>query len=133
MPVARQYESGLRQRGTHLRSMREVLGYSVHSTDGEVGSVEDLIIEETLWGVHHVIVALQQPARSVVLPPESIRSISWPDKRVWVNLSRQEIANSPVFDPTKPVNHDIGHRLYDYYGRPVHVPSPAASEEVRQR
>lgn len=130
MPVARQYESGLKRPGSHLRSMREVLGYSVHSTDGAVGSVEDLIVEETLWGVQHAIVALTQPPRSVLLSPESIRSISWPDKIAWVNLSLQEIANSPVFDPAAPVNHDREHRRYDYYGRPVHPRPPVALEDV---
>ena len=59
MPVARQRETGLKRPGSHLRSLREVLGYSVHTTDGEAGSVEDFIIEDTLWGVHHVVVALE--------------------------------------------------------------------------
>jgi hypothetical protein len=89
MPIARQYQSGLKQPGSHLRSMREVLGYSIHTTDGEVGTVRDFIVEDTLWGVQYAIVALKQPPlRSILLPPESIRSISWPGKAAWVNLSR---------------------------------------------
>jgi hypothetical protein len=131
MPTARQYDSGRKRPGSHLRSMREVLGYSVQSTDGEVGSIEDLIIEETLWGVHHVVVALRQPPRSISLSPESIRCISWPEKRAWVNLSRQEIANSPVFDPATPVNR-AEHRLFDYYGRPVYSPVPISPEDVAE-
>lgn len=106
-----------------------MLGYAVHSTDGEVGTVEDLIIEDTLWGVHHVIIALKQPSRSVVLSPESIRSISWPGKAAWVNLSQKEISNSPVFDAAAPVNHDVQHLLYDYYGRPVHSPPAFMTED----
>lgn len=132
MSVARQYESGLKRPGSHLRSMREVLGYNVQCTDGEVGTVEDLIIEGTLWGVHRVVVALKQLPGSILLSPESIRSISWPDKKAWVNRSRQEIAHSPVFDPAKPVNHDAEHRLYDYYGRPVYSPSPGAPKDVAE-
>lgn len=130
MPIARQHESGMRRPGSHLRSMREVLGYSVHAANGEAGIVEDLIIEPTLWGVHYAVVASNQPShRSILLSPESIRSISWPDKKVWVNLSCQEIANSRVFDPATPVNHDDDHCLHDYYGRPVYPPPPFAPEE----
>jgi len=129
MPISRQRESGLKQPGAHLRSMREVLGYSLHTTDGEAGTIEDFIIEETLWGVHYVVVALKQPPlRSILLPPEAIRSISWPGKAAWVNMSLEELEKHSDFDPTTPVNHDQEHRLYDYYGRPVYPPPAFASE-----
>jgi hypothetical protein len=103
MPVARQYETGLKRPGSHLRSLREVLGYSIHTTDGEAGSVKDFIIEDTLWGVHHAVVALKQsPSRSILVSPKSIRSISWPGKAAWVNLSLQELETHPDFDPATP-------------------------------
>ena len=136
MPISQQYKSGLKQPGSHLRSMREVLGYTVHATDGEAGTIEDFIIEDTLWGVHHAVVALKQPlTRSILVKPETIRSISWTGKAAWVNLSLQELTANPEFDPAKPVNRDREHRLYDYCGRPVDQPLPVASEnrpEARQ-
>jgi hypothetical protein len=128
MPIERQQQTGLRRHGSHLRSLREVLGYHLHTVDGEAGSVADFIIEDTLWGVHHVIVTLRPPVRSILLPPESIRSISWPGRAAWVNLSLQELEKHPDFDPAKPVNHDRENRLYDYYGRLVSSPPPPASE-----
>ena len=129
MPISRQYESGLKRPGSHLRSMREVLGYSIHASDGEAGSLKDFIIENTLWGVHHVVIALKHPnLRSILLSPQSIRSISWPGKAAWVNLSRQELVKNPDFDPSTPVNHEDEDRLYDYYGRPVYSPPPCAAE-----
>ena len=136
MSIARQRESGLKRPGTHLRSMREVLGYSIHTTDGEGGIIEDFIVEDTLWGMHQVIVGLKQRLlRSILLPPESIRSISWPGKAAWVNLSLQELEKSLEFDPAAPVNHGDEHRLYDYYGRPAYPPPPLVAEnrpETRQ-
>ena len=97
MPISRQRESGLKRPGSHLRSFREVLGYSIHTTDGEAGIIEDLIVEDTLWGVHHVVVALNQPPRrSILLSPESIRSISWPGKAAWVNMSLHELESVPI-------------------------------------
>lgn len=133
MPVALQQESGLRRPGSHLRSMQELLGYGVFTTDGEVGNIEDFIIEDTLWGVHNAVVTLKQPSLkqpglgSILLPPESIRSVSWPGKALWVNLSRQELEKSPAFDAHSPVNEDE-HGLYDYHGRPVHSPPTCGSD-----
>ena len=135
MPIARQFESCLKRPGSHLRSLREVLGYTVHSTGGAAGTIEDFIVEDTLWGVQSVVMALNQPSRSILLTPESIRSISWPGKAVWVNLSPEEIAESPNYDPGAPVNHARGQSLYDYYGRPVSPPPSVPNEmtEMRQR
>ncbi len=101
MPISRQNESGLRRPGSHLRSLREVLGYGIHSnTGGEVGSIEDLIVEDTLWGVHHIAVAMKEtPGKSILLSPEAIRSISWRGKAAWVNLTRQELEKHPDFTP----------------------------------
>ncbi|MBZ5634585.1 MAG: hypothetical protein LAO55_15790 [Acidobacteriia bacterium] len=128
LPISLQSEAGPKVPGSHLRSMREMLGYGIHAADGEVGSLEDFIIEDTLWGIHHAIVGLKElPLRSILVAPESIRSISWPGKAAWVNSSLQEIANWPDFDPTTPVNHDQEHRFFDYYGRPVLPHPPFAS------
>ena len=87
--------------GSHLRSLRKVLGYSIHSnTGGEVGRIEDLIVEDTLWGVHHVAVAMKEiPPRFILLLPETIRSISWRGNVAWVNLSRQDLEKHSDFKP----------------------------------
>ena len=123
MPISLQRESGLKRPGSHLRSMREVLGYRIHATDGEVGAMEDFIIEDMLWGVHHLVISLKcSPGRLVLISPECIRSVSWHGKAAWMNLTRGEIERCAEFDPSKPVNHAADRRLYDYYGRPA-IPS----------
>jgi hypothetical protein len=96
MPITRQRESGLKRPGCHLRSMREVLGYSLHTADGEVGNIDDFIIEYALWSVHYVVVALKHPSgHAILVRPESIRSISWPGKAAWLNITLPQIMNSP--------------------------------------
>lgn len=122
MPISRQRETGIKRPGSHLRSVRELIGYIVHTKDGEAGKIDDLIIEDTLWGVHHIAVALKNFHRSVLLFPEPVRSISWSGKAVWVNLPLGELENAMVFNPTAPVNHDREDRHYDYYGRLVSPP-----------
>jgi hypothetical protein len=129
MPISRQRRAGLKLPGSHLRSMREVLGYSIYTADGEAGSVEDFIVEDTLWGIHHAILGLgQPPERSIIAAPASIRSISWPGKAAWVNLTLQDLQKQPEFNATSPVNQDNEHRLYDYCGRPVSPPPPFTTE-----
>jgi hypothetical protein len=130
MPISRQRRTGLKSPGSHLRSIREMLGYSIHTAGGEAGNLEDFIIEDMLWSIHYAIIALGQPAqRSILAPPSSIRSISWPGKAAWMNLTIQELQQKPDFDPASPVNQDSEHRLYDYYGRPVGPPPPFTPQD----
>ena len=134
MPISKQFESGLKRPGSHLRSMREVTGYAIHTNEGgEVGTLEDFIVEDTLWGVHHAVIALKEaPGRSILLSPEAIRSLSWRGKAAWVNLSRSELEKHPDFNPQQPVNRDRQHNLFDYYGRPVYQPPPAPKQHGQE-
>jgi hypothetical protein len=40
---------------THLCTLREVIGFSVESGDGVVGSVDDLVIDSYTWGIVRVV------------------------------------------------------------------------------
>lgn len=138
LPISLQYQTGLKQPGSHLRSLREVLGYAVHGAggqtgssqtgssqtgSGQIGSIQDLIVEDMLWGVHRVAVKLAGSGHAVSLPPETFRSISWRGKAAWVNLTLDDLAQYPEFDPAQPVNQDRAHRRFDYYGRLVTSPT----------
>ena len=119
-PISRQREFGLKRPGSHLRSIRELLGYDIYAKGTEIGCVEDFIVEDTLWDVHHVVVSVRSPkSRSIVVSPQSIRSISWTAKAVWLNVSPRDIETVAAFDPTAPINRNGESHSYDYYGRPV--------------
>ncbi len=105
-----------------LRSMQEVNGYHIQATDGEIGHVYDMIADTDDWTVRYLVVDTRNwmSGRKVLLAPEWLHGISWPDRLVKANLARDQIAHSPEFDPAVPVNRNYEVRLYDYYGRPVY-------------
>jgi sporulation protein YlmC with PRC-barrel domain len=104
----------------HLRSVNEVLGYGIRAQDGEIGHVEDLVVEERTWLVRYLAIDTRNwlPGRKVLVSPWWIDDVSWPDRRVTVGLRRRAIENSPRYDPSQPVNRAYEEKLYDYYGRP---------------
>ncbi len=104
----------------HLRSVAEVCGYRIHASDGELGHVEDFIVEEGSWIIRYMVVDTRNwwPGKKVITSPGWITGIRWRDRKVCVNLSRETIRNSPEYDPAQPVNVEYEDRLYDYYGRP---------------
>ena len=106
----------------HLRSVNEVTRYDIEATDGSLGKVDDLIVQDELWIVRYMIIDTHRwlPGRRVIISPGWVEQVSWSGQRVKLNLSREQIKQSPVYDPSMPVNREYEQRLYDFYGRPVY-------------
>lgn len=104
----------------HLRSLKEVTGYHVACTDGDIGHVDDFIAEITGWYLKMFVVDTRNwlPGKHVLLANEWIERVAWDEKKVHVTLPRETVKGAPTFDPTDPVNEEFEARLYDYYGRP---------------
>jgi hypothetical protein len=108
----------------HLRSSREVLGYSIEASDGEIGHVEDFIIEDGSWIIRYMIIDTRKwlhwlpGGRKVLVATTWIDRVDWSEAKVFIDLSRDQIENSPEFDPSVPVNREYEVLLHDFYGRP---------------
>jgi hypothetical protein len=104
----------------HLRSTEEVAGYRIRARDGEIGYVQDLIVDDLRWTVQYLVVDTGEwlPGKKVLVAPSWIEEVRWSQQKVHVDLQRQTIKDSPAFDPSAPVNREYEVRLYDYYGRP---------------
>lgn len=85
----------------HLRSTREVIGYHVDATDGEIGHVADFIVDDQAWQINHVVIDTHnwRPGKKVMITPRWIVKVRWSEKKVYVALRRQAIELSPEFDP----------------------------------
>jgi len=103
-----------------LRSTREVVGYDIQASDGKVGHVDDFIVGDESWIIRYMVVDTRDwlPGRKVLVAPAWIGAVAWPERNVYVDLSRKAVKNSPEFDPTATVNQEYELKLYDYYGRP---------------
>ncbi len=103
-----------------LRSTAEVTGYSIQASDGDIGHIEDFIVNDENWTIPYLVIDTRNwlPGRSVLISPQWVERISWPQSKVWVDLRKDTIKDSPAYDPSAPVNREYEARLYDYYGRP---------------
>jgi uncharacterized protein YrrD len=104
----------------HLRSTREVTGYYIEGTDGEIGHVADFVVDDESWAIRYLVIDTRNwlPGKKVVVAPGWIHRISWRDSKVYVNLSREAIKQSPEYDPSKPLTRDYEAKLYTHYDRP---------------
>lgn len=101
----------------HLRSNKEVKGYTIHAIDGEIGEAEDFIIDDTSWAIHFMVVDTGNwlPGKKVLISPKWIREIKWETSEVFVDLSVDAIKNSPEYDPEVTFPETYETTLYEYY------------------
>lgn len=113
--AARERDSG----DPNLRSTRDVMGYYIHATDGDLGHVEDFLVDAETWAIRYIIVDTRNwlPGRHVLVSPEWIQRVSWEESKVYVDLSKRHIEAAPEFDPSMPLAREHEERLYDHLGR----------------
>ncbi|MFZ6028648.1 MAG: PRC-barrel domain-containing protein [Chloroflexota bacterium] len=115
------HKTGARERvDTDLRSTREVIGYHIQARNGEIGHLDDMIVEEKGWLIRYLIIDTRNwlPGKKVLLPPAWAEAIRWAERKVLIDLKRETIEHSPEFDPDQPLDRDYEVRFYDYYDRP---------------
>jgi hypothetical protein len=108
----------LRGADPHLRSVVEVTGYRVQAVDGEIGHIENLMIDDADWSVHYFIVDTRNLwfGKHVLIPPLAVKAIDWLDRHVELNVSRELVKASPPWDPLVAFNDEYARRLHKHYG-----------------
>jgi sporulation protein YlmC with PRC-barrel domain len=112
---------------THLHSADEVHGYSIRATDGELGRVEDHLLDLEDWAIRYLIVAPRSgwPGVHVLLPPDWITAVSSDERIVQVDVSRDAVRAAPHYDPVAALELDFETRYWGHLARPGYWERPA--------
>jgi hypothetical protein len=102
----------------HLRSTDSVTGYGIQASDGDIGHVEDFLIDSETWAIRYLIVDTRNwwPGKHVLVSPKWIERVSWTESKVFVNLSREAIKQSPSYVEETTLTRDYETRLHEHYG-----------------
>lgn len=86
----------------NLRSAAEVKGYHVQAKDGDLGHVDDFLVDETTWDVRYLVVDTGKwlPGKKVLVDPRATDQVDWAKSSVHVHLTKEQIKNSPTYDPS---------------------------------
>jgi nucleotide-binding universal stress UspA family protein len=84
----------------NLCSTKEVTGDHVQARDGEVGHVDDFLIDEVSWRVEYLVVDTSNwvGGKWVLLAPTTLKGVDWPNSKLRVGLTRDAVKQSPVID-----------------------------------
>ncbi|MFA7329470.1 MAG: PRC-barrel domain-containing protein [Candidatus Delongbacteria bacterium] len=101
----------------HLRSSRDVTGHVIMASDGEIGHVEDFILDDESWAIRYLVVDTTNwwPGGRVLVSPQWIEEVSWEDQTVHVALTRATIRQSPEYSEQSLLSRDYEHKLHHHY------------------
>ena len=75
---------------------------NIHAVDGEIGHVEDFMVDDETWRIHFLVVDTADwlPGKKVLLSPQWINRVEWADSSVYFDLTRESVENSSEFNPS---------------------------------
>ena len=81
-----------------LRNVNDLRGFAIHATDGEIGEVDDLYLDDENWAVRYLVVDTGGwlSGRKVLISPYAIGQPDWEGRRLPVNLTKAQVEGSQV-------------------------------------
>ena len=103
----------------NLRSTHDMLGHKIQALDGEIGTVEDFIIDENTWTIRYLVVNTGSwwAEKKVIISPRWIERISWDELKVFVSLSCETIKQSKEYKDPAQLTREYETGLYLHYHR----------------
>ena len=102
-----------------LRSTSVADGYHIQASDGEIGHIEDFFVGGASWAIRYLVVDTRNlwPGKKVLISPKWIERVSWPEFKVFVNLTCESIKQSPDYLDGSIPTRNYETRLHRHYHR----------------
>lgn len=119
--IRAQLEGDTSEEDPHLRSKDEVIGYDIEATDETVGHVDDFLFDEKDWSIPLMVIDTRNwwPGKHVLISPKRIERVSWEEKTVVVNVTREQIEHSPEYDAHHPPEPEAVEEVYRHSSGPM--------------
>lgn len=113
----------------HLRNTKQMSDCSLAASDGEIGQVQDLLIDSGTWTIRYLVIDTRNSSddKYVVVAPEWIDRVSWKEAKVFTSLSSASIKPAPEYQTESPPTREYEEQLHRYYGRQGYWTAGAAT------
>ena len=83
-----------------LHKIDKIRGFHILAADGEIGHVDEFLVDERDWRVQYLVVDTSNwiGGRSVLISREVVDAIDSPNRKIHVRLTRDEIKHGPSVD-----------------------------------
>jgi hypothetical protein len=90
----------------HLCSCNAVAGYHVRASDGAIGYIDSLLLDDKSCAVHCLVVDTSnwRVGHKVLIAPPWIEAVCWSDSTVSVNVTQEAVKYAPAYDAAEPLD-----------------------------
>jgi sporulation protein YlmC with PRC-barrel domain len=83
----------------HLRSTSTINGYHIHALDGDIGHVNDFIMDDKTWQIKFIVVDTHNwfGGKKVLIPIGLIKKIDWADSKLFLNITMAAVEKCKLF------------------------------------
>jgi len=105
-----------------LREAKDMIGFTIQATDGDIGHVHDLYFDDEAWVIRYLVVGTGNWLwnRKVLISPLAIGTPDWNSDTFPTRLTREQVRHSPSIDADKPVSRQHELQFSRYYGYPFY-------------
>jgi sporulation protein YlmC with PRC-barrel domain len=99
------------------RNINSLTGYKMEASDGEIGEVKEFYFDDETWFIRYLIVETGNwfSNKKVLIAPQALLLPDWENKKFPINLTKEQIKNSPDIDTDKPISRRQEIKLYGHY------------------
>ncbi len=101
---------------SRLHMSKDVLKYVVAAKDGDVGKVDDFIVDDSGWRIRYLVVDTGLLGKKVPIAPEWVDEIDAKGRRILVGLMKDEIRKAPEY-VTDSLTREYETLLYGQFGK----------------
>lgn len=91
-----------------LRSLNEIMHFQLQGIDEEIGCCKSFLFNDKLWVIPYMVTDTNKwlpGGLKVLISPISLCAPNWEQHQFSINLTREEIKNSPSLDEHRPISH----------------------------
>ncbi len=89
-----------------LRRTKDLSRFTLGAIDTDIGSVQDFYFDDQHWTIRYIVVGtgIIFSGRKVLISPPALRHPAWSPLHIYVNLTREQVQNSPSIELHQPVS-----------------------------
>ncbi len=103
---------------TYVQSIRALMNHALKATDGSIGHVTDCFIDDENWTIRYLLIDTGhwRPGQQVLIPATTVDNVDWTGASIHVQLTQEQVKQSPPYDPDQPIDQTYEGELHAYYG-----------------
>ena len=109
-----------------LSTTKELAGYALQGLDGDIGKTREFYFDDRHWTVRYLVADTGNwlTGRQVLISPYALLRIDRDSKCISIDLTKQQIADSPSMESDKPLSQQFEVAFYSHYGYPMYWGGP---------